>query len=110
MPRARRKAQTQPEPIADAPPSSAAHQRAAAESSRPREQVGDSPRLEQAPPLASTEIASDRTVFDVLEDGREQLTLLARSVADGARAALRLTQLSLELASWPARVGRARST
>src|SRR5262252_2076371 len=45
---ARRKAQTHPEPIADAPPSSAAHQRAAAGSSQRTEQMGDSPRLERA--------------------------------------------------------------
>ena len=125
---ARRKAQTHEEPVADARPSSAAEQRAApADSSQASEQMGDSPRVEQAidagfvpavpeaqwgqaPPLATAEIASERTVFDVLEDGREQLALLARSVADGARAGLRLTQLCLELGLLAARIGRVRST
>lgn len=57
------------------------------------------PQIGQAPAVGLGAAAANRGVFDVLEDGREQLSRLASSAVEFSRAGLQLGRLSVELAS-----------
>lgn len=65
------------------------------------------PQLGQTPASVPPAAPASRGVFDVLEEGREQLLLLANSSLAVGRAGLRLARLSLELI-WVAATGSRR--
>ncbi len=62
------------------------------------------PQLGKALPEATNEANSARNLFDVLEEGRQQVEVLARCALEFGRAGVRLAQLSVELARMAAKV------